>query len=1027
MRFNLSEWALRNRQMVLYLMILLAVVGALSYTKLGQSEDPPFTFKAMVIRTLWPGASAEEVARQVTDRIEKKLMETGDYERIVSFSRPGESQVTFMARDSLVSARLPELWYQIRKKIGDIRQTLPAGVQGPFFNDEFGTTFGNIYALTGEGFDYAVLKDYADRIQIQLQRVKDVGKVELVGLQDEKIWIELSNVKLATLGLPLQAVQQALEAQNAVVAASFFETPSERVQLRVTGRFQTVDEIRDFPIRVGDRTFRISDLADVRRGFNDPPAPRMRFMGQDAIGLAVAMKDGGDILVLGKALEGEFARLQRNLPAGMELRKVSDQPAAVKTGVGEFVQVLAEALGIVLLVSFFSLGVRTGMVVALAIPVVLAMTFACMYYLGIGLHKISLGALVLALGLLVDDAIIAVEMMAIKMEQGYDRLKAASFAWTSTAFPMLTGTLITAAGFLPIATAQSSTGEYTRSIFQVVTIALLASWVAAVVFVPYLGDRLLPDLAKRHASRHGAGTDAPDPYGTPFYQRVRALVGWCVRRRKTVIVLTISLFVLSIVMFRFVPQQFFPASGRLELMVDLKLAEGASLSNTTEQVKRLEAMIKDHAGIENYVAYVGTGSPRFYLPLDQQLPAASFAQFVVLAKTIEDREALRTWLIQTLNEQFPMLRPRVTRLENGPPVGYPVQFRITGEHIDEVRALARKVAAKVRENPHVVNVHLDWEEPSKVVYLNVDQDRARALGVTTADLSRFLQSQLTGSSVSQYREDDELIEILLRGTEQERHELGGLASLAIPTEKGSSVALSQVATLEYGFEEGIIWHRNRLPNVNIRADIYGKEQPATLVKQILPTLDDVRAQLPDGYLLEVGGTVEDSTRGQNSVNAGVPLFIVVVLTLLMIQLRSFSRTFMVFLTAPLGLIGVTLFLLIFRQPFGFVAMLGTIALSGMIMRNSVILVDQIEQDIAAGLDRWQAIIEATVRRFRPIVLTALAAVLAMIPLSRSVFFGPMAVAIMGGLIVATALTLLFLPALYAAWFRVKKGEDDSTG
>jgi multidrug efflux pump len=1024
MRFNLSEWALRNRQMVLYLMILLAVVGALSYTKLGQSEDPPFTFKAMVIRTLWPGASAEEVSRQVTDRIEKKLMETGDYERIVSFSRPGESQVTFVARDSLVSAKLPELWYQIRKKIGDIRQTLPAGVQGPFFNDEFGTTFGNIYALTGEGFDYAVLKDYADRIQIQLQRVKDVGKVELLGLQDEKIWIQLSNVKLATLGLPLQAVQQALEAQNAVVAASFFETPSERVQLRVTGRFQTVDEIRDFPIRVGDRTFRISDLADVRRGFNDPPAPRMRFMSEDAIGLAVAMKDGGDILVLGKALEGEFARLQNNLPAGMQLRKVSDQPAAVKTSVGEFVQVLAEALGIVLMVSFFSLGVRTGMVVALAIPVVLAMTFACMYYLGIGLHKISLGALVLALGLLVDDAIIAVEMMAIKMEQGYDRLKAASFAWTSTAFPMLTGTLITAAGFLPIATAQSSTGEYTRSIFQVVTIALLASWVAAVVFVPYLGERLLPDLAKIHAAKHGSGPNAPDPYGTPFYKRVRALVGWCVRRRKTVIVLTIALFVLSIFSFRFVPQQFFPASGRLELMVDLKLAEGASLSNTTEQVKRLEAMIKDHAGVENYVAYVGTGSPRFYLPLDQQLPAASFAQFVVLAKTIEDREALRTWLIQTLDEQFPMLRPRVTRLENGPPVGYPVQFRITGEHIDEVRALARKVAAKVRENPHVVNVHLDWEEPSKVVYLNVDQDRARALGVTTADLSRFLQSQLTGSSVSQYREDDELIEILLRGTEQERHELGGLASLSIPTENGSSVALSQVATLEYGFEEGIIWHRNRLPSVTIRADIYGKEQPATLVNQILPTLEAVRAQLPDGYLLEVGGTVEDSTRGQNSVNAGVPLFIVVVLTLLMIQLRSFSRTFMVFLTAPLGLIGVTLFLLLFGQPFGFVAMLGTIALSGMIMRNSVILVDQIEQDIAAGLDRWQAIIEATVRRFRPIVLTALAAVLAMIPLSRSVFFGPMAVAIMGGLIVATALTLLFLPALYAAWFKVKKEEEN---
>ncbi|VVQ24478.1 Multidrug export protein AcrF [Pseudomonas fluorescens] len=1018
MRFNVSEWALRNRQIVLFLMLLLAIVGALSYTKLGQSEDPPFTFKAMVIRTNWPGATAEEVSRQVTERIEKKLMETGEYERIMSFSRPGESQVTFIARDSMHSVEIPELWYQVRKKISDIRHTLPPGIQGPFFNDEFGTTFGNIYALTGEGFDYAVLKDYADRIQIQLQRVKDVGKVELLGLQDEKVWIELSNVKLATLGLPLAVVQQALEEQNAVSTAGFFETSSERLQLRVTGNFQTVDEIKNFPIRVGDRTFRISDVADVRRGFNDPPAPRMRFMAQDAIGLAVAMKDGGDILVLGKALEIEFARIQKNLPAGMQLRKVSDQPAAVKTGVGEFVQVLVEALAIVLLVSFFSLGVRTGMVVALAIPLVLAMTFACMYYLGIGLHKISLGALVLALGLLVDDAIIAVEMMAIKMEQGFDRVKAASYAWTSTAFPMLTGTLITAAGFLPIATAQSGTGEYTRSIFEVVTIALLASWVAAVVFVPYLGEKLLPDLAKIHAAKHGAGQ--PDPYATPFYQRVRRLVEWCVRWRKTVILATVLLFIGSIVLFRFVPQQFFPASGRLELMVDLKLAEGASLSNTADEVKRLEALLKDKAGIDNYVAYVGTGSPRFYLPLDQQLPAASFAQFVVLAKTIEERETLRTWLIATLNEQFPALRSRVTRLENGPPVGYPVQFRVTGEHIEEVRALARKVAAKVRENPHVVNVHLDWEEPSKVVYLNIDQDRARALGVSTANLSRFLQSSLTGSSVSQYREDNELIEILLRGTLHERTELSLLPSLAVPTDNGRSVALSQIATLEYGFEEGIIWHRNRLPNVTVRADIYGKEQPATLVQQIMPTLDSIRAELPDGYLLDVGGTVEDSARGQNSVKAGVPLFIVVVLTLLMLQLRSFSRTVMVFLTAPLGLIGVTLFLLVFRQPFGFVAMLGTIALSGMIMRNSVILVDQIEQDIAAGLKPWQAIIEATVRRFRPIVLTAMAAVLAMIPLSRSVFFGPMAVAIMGGLIVATALTLLFLPALYAAWFRVRK-------
>jgi multidrug efflux pump len=1022
MSFNLSEWALRNRSVVRYFMIVLAVIGALSYTKLGQSEDPPFTFKAMVVRTDWPGATAEEVSRQITERIEKKLMETGDYQFINSYSRPGESVVTFMARDNIHSKDIPELWYQIRKKVNDIRHTLPPGIRGPFFNDEFGTTFGNIYALTGEGFDYAVMKDYADRLQLQLQRVKDVGKVELIGLQDEKIWIELSNVKLATLGLPLAAVQQALDEQNAVAYSGFFETPTDRVQMRVSGRFTSVDEIRDFPIRVGDRTFRLGDVAEVHRGFNDPPAPRMRFMGEDAIGIAVSMKSGGDILVLGEALEREFARLQETLPLGMELHKVSDQPAAVKTGVGEFVRVLVEALIIVLLVSFFSLGIRTGLVVALSIPLVLAMTFALMHYFGIGLHKISLGALVLALGLLVDDAIIAVEMMAIKMEQGYDRLRAASFAWTSTAFPMLTGTLITAAGFLPIATAQSGTGEYTRSIFQVVAIALIVSWIAAVVFVPYLGDRLLPDLAKLHAKKHGGSAQGHDPYSTTFYQTVREVVEWCVRRRKTVILVTIGLFVVSLLLFRFVPQQFFPASGRLELMVDIKLTEGSSLQATEEQVKRLEAKLKAHEGIDNYVAYVGTGSPRFYLPLDQQLAATRFAQFVILAKSIEDREKLRTWLIEVMNEDFPFARTRVSRLENGPPVGFPIQLRVSGEHIDEVRAIAREVAAKVRENSHVANVHLNWEEPSKVVYLNIDQERARALGVSSADLSSFLQSSLTGSSVSLFREDNELIEILLRGTVRERQALELLPSLAVPTASGKSVALSQVATLEYGFEEGVIWRRDRLPTVTILGDIYGNEQPATLVKQIMPTLEPIRAALPDGYLLEVGGTVEDSARGQKSVNAGVPLFILVVLTLLMLQLKSMSRTAMVFLTAPLGLIGVTLFLLVFQQPFGFVAMLGTIALSGMIMRNSVILVDQIEQDIAAGQDRWHAIIEATVRRFRPIVLTALAAVLAMIPLSRSVFFGPMAVAIMGGLIVATALTLLFLPALYAAWFRVKEVE-----
>lgn len=1049
MRFNLSEWALRHRSLIIYAMLVLAVAGAMSYLRLGRSEDPAFTFKVMVVRTLWPGATAEEVSRQVTERIEKKLMETGQYEYIRSYSRAGESQVMFVAGDAMRSKDIPPLWYQVRKKIGDIRPTLPSDAIGPFFNDEFGDTFGNIYALTGPGFDYAVLKDYAERVQLALQSQTDVGKIELFGVQDEKIWVELSNVKLSTLGVPAQAVQEALNQQNALVSAGFFETPTSRVPIRVGGQFTSVEQIRDFPIRVGDRTFRLADVAEVRRGFSDPPQPRMRFMGEDAIGIGVSMKQGGDILKLGKTLEGEFARLQKTLPAGMQLRKVADQPAAVEESVGEFVRVLAEAVAIVLLVSFFSLGLRTGLVVALSIPLVLAMTFAVMDFFGVGLHKISLGALVLALGLLVDDAIIAVEMMAIKMEQGFDRLRAAAFAWDSTAFPMLTGTLITAAGFLPIATAASSTGEYTRSLFQVVTIALLVSWIAAVAFIPFLGDKLLPDyghaaappkpgslaarwrdarsaLARRLPMFESVLAPKPpidghvhDPYESKFYVRFRRWVTWCVRRRWLVIAITIAAFAGSIFMFRFVPQQFFPDSVRPELMVDMELAEGSSLRQTAAQAQRLETMLKQRKDLANYVAYVGTGSPRFYLPLDQQLPAANFAQFVLMPKDLEARETLRRWIIEDVAPRFPELQLRVTRLENGPPVGYPVQFRVSGEHIDQVRKIAYQVREKIRANPHVANVNLDWDEPNKVVRLQVDQERARALGISSAQLSQFLSSSLSGSHISTYRESNELIEMLLRGPEQERLQLDMLGSLMVPTGNGRSVPLTQIATLDYGFEEGIIWHRDRLPTMTVRADIYDGTQPSSAMAQISPTLDGLRAQLPYGYSIDIGGSVEDSARGQKSINAGMPLFLFAVFTLLMLQLRSFSRSFMVLLTAPLGLIGVTLFLLVFRVPFGFVAMLGTIALAGMIMRNSVILVDQIEQDRGEGHEPWKAIVDATVRRFRPIVLTALAAILAMIPLSRSAFFGPMAVAIMGGLLVATLLTLLFLPALYAAWFKVE--------
>jgi multidrug efflux pump len=1033
-RFNLSEWALQHRSLVLYAMLVLALFGVLSYTKLGQSEDPPFTFKVMVIRTGWPGATARQVEEQITDKIEKKLQEAPNVDVIQSYSKPGESLVFFRMKDSAPPSAVPDTWYQVRKKVGDIRNTLPAGITGPSFNDEFGDVYGNVYALTGEGFSYADLKKYADRIRSELLRVPDVAKVEFFGEQDEKVYIELSNTRLATLGVDAATIVNALATQNAIAPAGAFETPSDKIYLRTTGDFDSVDAVRETTIRASGRLFRLGDIARVQRGYADPPQPKMRFQGREAFGIGVAMVKGGDIIELGANLDREVDRLRKELPVGLELAQVTSQPQAVQRSVNEFVRSLAEAVIIVLAVSLLSLGWRTGIVVALTIPLVLAATFLFMRFGDIGLHKISLGALILSLGLLVDDAIIAVEMMATKMEQGWDRLRAASFAYTSTAMPMLSGTLITVAGFLPIATAASTTGEYTRSIFQVTAIALAVSWVAAVVFVPYLGYKLLPDLAHRAAKpswfRRLLRRSAPIPaaprehgegaiYRTPFYNRLRSVIHWCVAHRTTVLVATIALFAASLLAFRFVPQQFFPASSRPELLVDLRLAQGSSFAATESLVKRFEQTLEQETGVESYVSYVGQGTPRFYLPLDQQLAHANFAQFVILTKGSADRERIRARLIERFERDFQGVRANIARLENGPPVGYPVQFRVSGEDIPTVRRYAERVAERMRENPHVSNVHFDWDEKAKVIKVDIDQEKVRLLGLSSQDLSTFLNTSLNGLTVTYYRERDKLIEVLMRGAVDERAKLSYLQDLALPTRSGKSVPLSQIATISYGFEDGIVWRRNRLPTITVRANVYGAIQAPAVTAQIEPALAAIKASLPPGYRVETGGAVEDSVRGQKSVAAGFPLFILVVLTVLMIQLQSFSRVAMVVLTAPLGLIGVTAFMLLFNQPFGFVAMLGTIALSGMIMRNSVILVDQIDQDIRAGHAPWVAVVEATVRRFRPIVLTAAAAVLAMIPLTRSAFFGPMAVAIMGGLVVATALTLLFLPALYAAWFRVK--------
>ena len=1023
---NLSEWALKHQSMVLYLMIVLMLGGALSYFKLGRAEDPDFTFKVMVVRTLWPGATAQEVEQQVTERLEKKLVETPWIDVLRSASRPGESLVFVMLKDYTPKTEVPEAWRQVRKKLDDIRHTLPAGVQGPFPNDEFGDVQIKIFALTANdsGFTMADLKHEADRLARELRAVPDIKRIEMIGVQDEKVFIEVSPARLAAQGLTPSVVFDALQRQNMVVPAGFVETVTDRVRLRVSGPFASVETIRDADLMVGGRHLRLGDIATVRRGLADPPQPRMRVEGKDAVGFGVVMARGGNVIELGERLTTQMNRLKADLPAGIAVHVVSDQPEIVRSSIRLFVQSLGEAILIVLAVSFLSLGWRTGTVVALSIPLVLAITFLLMNVFGIDLQRISLGALVIALGLLVDDAIIAVEMMVVKMEQGWDRFKAATYAYTSTAFPMLTGTLITAAGFTPVGFAKSAAGEYTFSIFAVVTIALLVSWLVAVIFTPWLGYKLLdPVKLAAKAQQHGG-----HEYASPFYVRFRALVEWCLRRRWWVIGATVLAFVLSLVAFNTVVQkQFFPSASRPELMVDIWLPQGASLKATEQEVKRVEALIKDDAQIGSQVAtyssYIGNGAPRFFLSLDQQLFNDNFGQLVIVTKGLEEREVVKARLeaaFASADGAWSHLRLRVVRLENGPPVGYPVQFRVLGEDLVALRSAAAAVAAEMRAHPNLRDVNFDWNDRIKSIKVEIDQDRARALGVSSQDVALMLQGWLVGATITQYREGDELIDVVWRAGAADRQSLDRLPDLDIVSASGRHVPLAQVARLRPVLEEGVIWRRDRLPTITVRADIAGNLQAPVITGQINPRLDAVRAKLPPGFRIEVGGTVEESAKGENSIKAVMPLMIVAVITLLMIQLQSMSRTFMVLLTAPLGLIGVALALMIFRVPFGFVANLGVIALMGMILRNSVILVDQIEQDEEAGKSTWEAIVGSTVRRFRPIVLTAAAAIMAMIPLTRQVFWGPMAVAIMGGLLVATALTCLFLPALYAAWYRVRE-------
>jgi multidrug efflux pump len=1004
---NLSEWALKHQQMVVFLLLLLSLAGVLAYTQLGQKEDPEFTVKSMLVRAAWPGSSAQQMSEQVTDKLEKKLQEVAEIDTMSSYAKPGLTQITITLREDTRPEDVPKVWYQVRKKMGDIAHTLPQGVRGPFFNDEFGDTFGNLYAITGAGFSYPELKDAADAARNEFLRVADVNKVELTGVQDEKVYIEASNAKLASLGIDPALISSTLSATNTVQAAGTVLTTTEQVRLAVSGEFDSVDAIRNIGIRAGERSFRLGDIADVKRGVVEPATVKMRFNGQPAVGLAVSMRKGGDVIRLGEQLTATVARVQANLPLGVEVHAVSDQPKVVQASVHEFKKSLAEAVAIVLVVSFFSLGFRTGLVVALSIPLVLALTFLCMYFLGIELQRISLGALIIALGLLVDDAIIAVEMMALKLEQGWDKFRAATYAYTATAFPMLTGTLITAAGFLPVGFAKSGSGEYVFSLFQVVGISLVLSWIVAVVFTPYLGFKLLKESA--HASH-----DEDAVYAKGFYAKFRHVVDACLGHRKAVIGVTVAAFVGSVVLFKAaVPQQFFPASDRPELMVDLWMPQAATFEASQREVMALEQKLKDDPDVVAVTSYIGSGSPRFYLPLDVQTPNLNLGEMMVMTKGGEARERVLAKVTSMFENDFPLVRGRVNRLENGPPVGYPVQFRVHGSDNKQVQAIADQVSTILRADTHIRRVNQDWGERLKQLKVDVDQDKARALGITSREIQNALQWSLSGSTITQYREGDDGLDVVARLVEPERSDLNNLKDTKIYLRNGKFIPVSQVARLELTSEDSVLWRRNRVPTLTVRADVEGAEAP-DVTRAVQPQIDALAATLPLGYGIELGGAQESSAKAQASIMAVMPMAIVAILMLLMLQLQDMKKMALVLATAPLGIIGVAAVLAAFRIPFGFVAMLGVIALAGMIIRNSVILVVQIDHDLSTGASLWDAIVESAVRRLRPIVLTALAAILAMVPLTGSVFWGPMAWAIMGGLAVATLLTLIFLPALYAA-------------
>jgi len=1005
--FNLSDWALKHRSLVAYLMMMIVVAGVGSYFGLGRDEDPVFTIKTMVVQAAWPGATVEDTLTQVTDRLERKLQETPNLDYLRSYTTAGKSTIFVCLKDSTAPRDVPDIWYQVRKKVGDIRNTLPQGIVGPGFNDEFGDTYGIIYGFTADGFTHRELKDYVEDVRNRLLQLPDISKIDILGAQDERVYVEFSSKQLAGLGIDRSALISALEAQNAVTPAGVVQTGGEQILLRVSGDFRSEADILAVNFVANGRIIRLGDIARVTRGPADPAQPMFRANGHDAIGLAIAMRKGGNVLDLGHNVETAMTQITADLPVGIEAKLIADQPVTVKHAVDDFMEALWEAVAIVLGVSLVSLGLRAGAVVALSIPLVLAVVFLAMHIIGIDLQRISLGALIIALGLLVDDAMITVETMITRLERGDDKEHAATFAYSSTAFPMLSGTLVTVAGFVPIGFARSGAGEYTFSIFAVVAIALLASWVVAVLFAPLLGVWILKKPKVAHS-------EAPGPIMRAF----RRILVLAMRAHWITVVLTVALFGAALFGTRFVPQQFFPASDRPELLVNLQLPQNASIYATRDVSARLDELLKQDQDVDHWSTYVGEGAVRFYLPLDVQLPNDAFAQAVVVTKGLEQRERVKARLEQALATQFPNVTGRVSPLELGPPVGWPLQYRVHGPQEEEVRKIAFKVAQIMGAGGTVQNVNYNWMEPGRTVRVRVDQDQARLLGLSSEQIAQAVDTVVSGVTATQMRSGIYLVDVLVRASDDERSSLSTIRTLQVPLPNGRTVPLSQIAAVEYGQEYPIEWRRDRTPTLTVRADVAAGTQPATVVEALTPQIAALNATLPAGYHVDLGGSVEESAKAQASVAAVLPLMLVLTLTVLMTQLQSFNRLFLVLSVAPLGLIGVVGALLLSDKPLGFVALLGVLALTGMIARNSVILIDQIETEKAHGRHPWDAVIAATTHRFRPILLTAAAAILGMIPIAPTIFWGPMAYAIMGGLAVATLLTLVFLPALYVAWFRI---------